>query len=264
MITAVVVVLAVLGLLVGSFLNVVIARVPEGRSIVRPRSACPKCGSFVRPRDNVPVISWLLLHGRCRDCAAPISVQYPLVEAGNAVLWALLGSWALLVGEEPGLLPLLLVLASAGLSLAVIDAQHHRLPNAIVMPLWPITLLGLACAAWIDGTAAWTEALLGAVVWTVVIGGLWALTRGRGMGLGDVKLAPVLGSVLGWLGVGVAIFGLVLAFAVGATVGLVALVSRRSGWGSRIAFGPFLLIGALAAVLAGDPFVEWYLRVSGL
>ena len=261
---ALVVVLALIGLLVGSFLNVVIVRVPDGRSVVRPKSACPHCGAFISPRDNVPVVSWLMLRGRCRTCRAPIPVQYPLVEAGNAVLWAMLGAWA---GVEVGrlaLLPLLLVLASAGLALAVIDARHHRLPSAIVMPLWPITILGLGLAAWLGGSAAWTSALVGALAWVVVLGGIWAATGGRGMGLGDVKLAPVLGAVLGWLGIGVALFGLLTAFAIGAVVGLVALASRHRQWSSRIAFGPFLLIGALVAVFVGAPVVAWYLRVIGL
>ena len=259
-----VVALALLGLLVGSFLNVVIARVPEGRSVIRPRSACPRCGVFIAPRDNIPVASWLMLRGRCRACGEPIPVQYPLVEAGNAVLWALLGAWAGVDVGRLALLPLLLVLTSAGLALAVIDARLHRLPNAIVVPLWPISILGLGLAAWLSGSAAWTSALLGALVWMGVLGGLWLVTRGRGMGLGDVKLAPVLGAALGWLGVGIAIFGLVLAFAIGAVVGVIALASRRSGWHQRIAFGPFLLAGALVAVLAGERIVSWYLDLSGL
>ena len=259
-----VVALALLGLLVGSFLNVVIARVPEGRSVIRPRSACPRCGAAIASRDNVPVVSWLVLRGRCRRCAAPISVQYPLVEAGSGALWGLLGAWASGDGVRLALLPLLLVLASAGLALAVIDARHHRLPNAIVVPLWPITLLGLAGAALISGSGAWVSALLGALVWTAVLGGLWLITQGRGMGLGDVKLAPVLGAALGWLGVGIAIFGLVLAFAIGAVIGVIALASRRRERNQHIAFGPFLLVGALGAVLAGEPVVAWYLHASGL
>lgn len=264
MTAALVVGLAVVGLLVGSFLNVVIARVPEGRSIVRPRSACPRCGALIRARDNIPVISWLLLRARCRHCAAPIPVRYPIVEAGNALLWVVVGAWAGTQVERLAVLPLLLVLVSAGLALAVIDVHHHRLPNAIVLPLWPVTLLGLALAGWLGQAVAWPSAIGGALTWTLVLGGIWVVTRGRGMGLGDVKVAPVLGAVLGWLGFGIAIFGLGLAFALGAVVGLVVVITGRRGLGSRIAFGPFLLLGAFIAVIAGEPVVEWYLRVSGL
>ncbi|HBJ73536.1 MAG TPA: prepilin peptidase, partial [Actinobacteria bacterium] len=117
--------LAVLGLLIGSFLNVVIARVPEGQSIITPASACPRCGALLRWRDNVPLLSWILLRGRCRACDMPISVRYPLVEATNALLWIALAWWALAVPDRMSLLPLLLVLASAGLALAVIDIEHH-------------------------------------------------------------------------------------------------------------------------------------------
>lgn len=264
MTAAFVIALALIGLLVGSFLNVVITRVPEGRSVIRPRSACPRCQAAISPRDNIPVVSWLVLRGRCRRCTAAISAQYPLVEAGNGALWVVLGVWAGSSSQRLALLPLLLVLASAGLALGVIDTQHHRLPNAIVLPLWPITLLGLGAAAWIAGSASWSSAIAGALVWTMLLGGLWVATRGRGMGLGDVKLAPVLGAVLGWIGVGIAIFGLVLAFAIGAAVGLIALASRHRQWSSRMAFGPYLLTGALLGVLVGEPVVAWYLRMSGL
>ena len=259
-----VIVLVILGLLVGSFLNVVIARVPEGQSIVTPASRCPRCGAQLRWRDNIPLVSWSLLHGRCRSCAAPISVRYPLVEAGNALLWLLLTLWALGDGSRLSLLPLLLVLSSAGLALAVIDIEHHRLPDAIVLPLYPVTAVGLVLNEVCAAEGHWLPAMCGAAIWGATIGGLWLITGGSGMGLGDVKLAPLLGAVLGWLGIAEAVIGLFAAFALGAIIGLVLIVARRRARRSRMAFGPFLLGGALLALLFGARLWDVYVRAMGL
>ena len=255
--------LGVVGLLVGSFLNVVIARVPEGRSIVRPGSACPACGTPIQPRDNIPLLSWVLLRGRCRTCQAPISVRYPLIELANAALWFGLAWWALAPGNPAELLPTLLVVGSAGLALAAIDLDHHRLPNAIVYPLYPVVLAGL-CLAALVGPQAWLAALVGAGLWLLVIGGLWLASGGRGMGLGDVKLAPVLGAVLGWLSVGVAVIGLFTAFVLGAIVGLALMLAGRAGRRSRIPFGPYLVAGYLLAIFVGPPVWAGYLASAGL
>ncbi len=256
--------LGVLGLLVGSFLNVVIARVPQGKSIVMPASSCPRCGAQLLSRDNIPVLSWLLLRGRCRSCREPIAVRYPLVEAGNAVLWLTLCWWAI---QEPGrtsLLPLLLILSSAGLALAMIDIEHHRLPDAIVLPLYPVTAIGLLLCQLIDSQGHWPSAVVGAMIWALVIGGLWLLTAGRGMGRGDAKLAPVLGAVTGWMGVAIAGIGLMTAFALGAIAGLVLILAGRRGRQSRLAFGPFMLIGTLFAVLFGQVVWDLYSHAIGL
>jgi len=135
--------LGVLGLIIGSFLNVVVWRIPRGESIVSPPSACPRCGHRIRARDNVPVVSWLLLRARCRDCHAPISLRYPLVEAATGVLFVLVAlrvgwSWAM-----PGYL----YLAAVGLALALIDLDTHRLPNSLVLPAYPVTAVLLAIAS---------------------------------------------------------------------------------------------------------------------
>lgn len=262
--TATILALGVLGLLVGSFLNVVIARVPSGASIVSPGSSCPACGVSIRWRDNIPVLSWLLLHGRCRDCAAPISARYPIVEASTSVLWMLLAVWALVEPAATGLLPLLLVVGSFGLALAVIDRDYHRLPDVLVLPLYAVTAAGLLLSQAVSGSGHWIPALCGAAIWLAVIGGLWLVTGGRGMGLGDVKLAPVLGATLGWLGVGSAVVGLLVAFILGTLVGLLLMARHRAQRRSRIAFGPFLLAAALVGVLAGAPLWSTYTRVSGL
>jgi leader peptidase (prepilin peptidase) / N-methyltransferase len=250
--------LGLLGLAVGSFLNVVVYRVPLGLSIVRPGSACPGCHTPIAARDNIPVLSWLLLRGRCRTCGTRISARYPLVELLNAVLWLGLAWWAV-TADALGLLPLLLVLGSAGVALAFIDLEHHRLPDAIVLPLYPVTVLGLVLAGLVSGEWPLASAGIGVAVWLGVIGGLWLLSGGRGMGFGDVKLAPVLGATLGWTGVGAAVVALFAAFALGAVVGIVLLLARKAGRRSALPFGPFLLVGALIGLVIGPRVADAYL-----
>lgn len=246
-----------LGLAVGSFLNVVIYRVPLGLSVVRPGSACPGCRTPIAPRDNIPLLSWLLLRGRCRSCGTPISARYPLVELLTAVTWLATAAWANATGNL-GLLPLLLVLASAGIALFAIDLEHHRLPDAIVLPLYPVTVAGLALDGMVTGEWPLIPALLGTAVWVLVIGGLWLATGGRGMGFGDVKLAPVLGATLGWVDVGAAAVALFAAFALGAVVGIALLAARRAGRKSALPFGPFLLLGAAVGLVAGPTIAGAY------
>lgn len=247
-----------LGLAVGSFLNVVIHRVPRDLSIVRPGSACPGCHTPIAARDNIPVLSWILLRGRCRTCGAPISPRYPLVELLNAVLWLGLAWWAIAT-DSLGLLPLLLILGSAGVALTFIDLEHHRLPDAIVLPLYPVTVAGLALAGVVSGEWPLLDAVIGVAAWLGVIGGLWLVSGGRGMGFGDVKLAPVLGATLGWTGVGAAVVALFAAFALGAVVGLALMAARRAGRRSALPFGPFLLVGALIGLVAGPWIADAYL-----
>ena len=252
-----------LGLAVGSFLNVVIYRVPLGLSIVSPGSACPGCHTAIAARDNIPVLSWLLLRGRCRTCGARISPRYPLVELLNAVLWLGLAWWAL-TADALGLLPLLLVLGSAGIALAFIDLEHHRLPDAIVLPLYPVTAAGLVLDGLVTGEWPWLDLAIGVAVWLGVIGGLWLVSGGRGMGFGDVKLAPVLGGVLGWTAVAAAVVGLFAAFALGAIVGIALMLARKAGRRSALPFGPFLIVGALIGLVAGSWVADAYLgTISG-
>jgi leader peptidase (prepilin peptidase) / N-methyltransferase len=246
------------GLIVGSFLNVVIYRVPEGLSVVRPGSACPQCHEPITPRDNIPVLSWLVLRGRCRHCQAPIPARYPLVEALSAVVWIALGWWALGPDGIDPLLPLLLILGSAGVALSFIDLDHHRLPNVIVLPLYPVTAAGLVLAGALSGEWPVGPALAGAAAWLAVIGGIWLVTRGRGMGLGDVKLAPVLGATLGWVSVGSAAVGLFAGFVLGAVVGVVLIARGRAGRRSHLPFGPFLLVGAAVGLFAGSAIATAY------
>lgn len=271
---AVVLLAAVLGLAVGSFLNVVVHRVPNGLSVVAPGSACPGCGHGIRPRDNVPVVSWLVLRGRCRDCAAPISARYPLVELATAALFAVVAGVTV-----PGLglatdgraaattvvaLVALLYLMAISIALALIDAEVHRLPNAIVLPAYPVLAALLVTSSALSGDWA---ALGRAGTGLVVLGGaylLLALAVPGGMGLGDVKLAGVLGMVLAYLGWGPLTVGAFGAFVLGGTFAIGLMVSGRARRGSGVPFGPWMLGGAWLGVFAGQPLLDGYLRIIGL
>jgi leader peptidase (prepilin peptidase)/N-methyltransferase len=250
-----VLVCAAFGLLIGSFLNVMIWRVPRGESLVSPPSHCPVCDNAVRPRDNVPVLSWLVLRGRCRDCDAPISPRYPLVEAGTALVFAVL---AARIGFEPEL-PAFLYLGAIGVALALIDLDVKRLPNAIVLPSYGVAgvLLG-AAAVFGDDLGGYLRAALG----MAALFGLYfalALVYPAGMGFGDVKLAGLLGLYLGWLGWGEVVSGGFLGFLFGGVVGGGLMVARRAGRKSQIPFGPFMLAGAFAAILWGGALADLYL-----
>jgi leader peptidase (prepilin peptidase) / N-methyltransferase len=239
----------VFGLCVGSFLNVVIARVPDGRSIVTPGSACPRCGSPIAWYDNVPVLSYLLLRGRCRHCAGAISWRYPLVEAATGALFAL----AILArGAGPDLVPAL-VLAAALVAVTGIDLDHQIIPDVVTLPG---IAAGLAFSL-ITGHPRWTDALIGVLVG----GGLFFLiivaSRG-GMGGGDMKLAAMLGAFLGWRSLLVAILAAVLA---GGILAIALLALRRRGRKDAVPFGPFLAMGGLVALFWGPPLIDWYLGV---
>ena len=251
---------AMLGLLVGSFLNVVVWRVPRGESVVRPPSACPACGSPVRPRDNVPVVSWLLLRGRCRDCAARVSRRYPLVELASAGLFAVM---ALRFGFDP-VLPAFLYLAAVGLALALIDLDCKRLPDALTLPSYPIVaaLLALAAAFGSD-SGSFVRALLGGLAMYAVYFAL-AFAYPAGMGFGDVKLSGVLGMGTAWLGWGAWTVGLFLGFLFGGLFGVGLLLARRGGRKTAVPFGPFMLLGFLVSVLVGPELAGAYLRSAGL
>lgn len=262
MTTVVTVLAVVLGLAVGSFLNVVVHRVPKGLSLVRPGSACPSCGSAVRPMDNVPLVSWLVLRGRCRDCRAPISTRYPLVEAGTAVLF---GSVALLLQQTDRLwaVPAYLYLAAICVALALIDIDVHRLPDAIVMPAYPVAAALLGLASWqLDDWPALLRAAIGAATLWIVYFGL-AVVKPGGMGFGDVKLAGVLGAYLGWLGWGSLVIGAFSAFVLGGVYAIVLLVGRRVTRSSGIPFGPWMIAGAAVGIGMGERLWQGYLGLLG-
>ncbi len=248
----------VLGLVVGSFLNVVAARVPVGASVVSPRSACPRCGHEIRNRDNVPVLSWVLLRGRCRDCAEPISARYPAIELATGVLFA---ATALRFGLSAEL-PAFLLLAAVSVVLAVIDLDTMRLPDAIVLPTYPVAF-GLGLLTVTDG--GWgpmVRAVIGGLVLMLAYGALWFFTNA--MGFGDVKLAGLLGGYAAWLGWGSLVIAGFGAFVLGGVVGLVLMATGRAKRRSAIPFGPFMLASTWIAVFAGEAIVGLYLSVSGL
>lgn len=253
--TAVVVSAGVLGALIGSFLNVVVWRVPRAESVVSPPSACPGCGTRIRPWDNVPVLSWLVLRGRCRDCRGAISVRYPLVELGTAVLFVLV---VLRLGVTPEL-PAYLYLAAVAVALALIDIDVRRLPDAIVLPSYVVVgvLLAVAAAVGGDWPALLRAGVGGAALWLLYL--TLALLRPGGMGLGDVKLAGVLGAATAWFGWGAFAVGSFVPFLVGGAYGLVLMALRRAGRRSAIPFGPFMLVGAAVGIAAGEDLAAWYL-----
>ncbi|QBI21554.1 prepilin peptidase [Egibacter rhizosphaerae] len=249
-----------LGLLAGSFANVAIVRVPEGGSVVRPRSACPGCDARIAPRDNVPVLSWLWLRGRCRSCAERIPVRYPLVEIGIGVLFGVV-AWR--VGLDP-LLPAWLLFAWTLFVLAVIDLRVRRIPNRLTYPLTPVLLLLVVGGALLGGDPAGAlRGVLGGVAAFAALLAL-ALISPRGMGMGDVKLAGFIGVGLGPLGWGEVLLGVFGGFLVG---GIVAIALLATGLRTRkdyVPFGPSLAAGALAALLVGEPIIDAYRAAVGM
>jgi leader peptidase (prepilin peptidase)/N-methyltransferase len=260
---ALVTVAAVFGVVIGSFLNVVIYRVPRGESVVRPRSHCPACDAQIRPRHNVPIVSYLMLRGRCASCGAPISRRYPLIEAATGVLFAATTAWALSSGHGP-LLPALLYLAAAGVALAAIDLELHRLPNAIVVPSYPVVAVLLTAAAWWSGD--WW-ALGRAAIGAAVLFGFYlllVLIYPAGMGWGDVKLAGVLGGVLAFVSWSALVVGAFAGFVFGAVVAVAAIAARRGNGKTALPFGPFMLLGVIGGVVFGADIASAYWGVLGV
>jgi leader peptidase (prepilin peptidase)/N-methyltransferase len=250
----------VIGLIIGSFLNVVIWRVPRGESIVSPPSACPRCGTPIAPRDNVPVLSWLVLRGRCRHCSEPISARYPGVELLTGVLFALV-AWRFDLTWQ---LPAYLYLAAVGVALAFIDLDHKRLPDVLTLPSIVVALALLALPALLDGAwDSWLRALLGgAALFAFYF--LLLVVYPAGMGFGDVKLAASLGIYLAWLSWGILVLGGFLGFLLGALVGGALMLVGKAGRKTKVPFGPFMIVGAWVAILVGQPIVDWYAGVLGV
>ncbi len=267
-------VVGVFGAAIGSFLNVVIHRVPLGVSVVRPPSACAMCSAPVRPYDNIPIVSWLVLRGRCRDCAAPFSIRYPLIELATALAFAAIAAVQLpaLVATTTmtDALAVLLVtvallyFASISIALTAIDLDTHRLPDAIVLPAYPVLAALLAAAAIAAGDlesaarAAAGAGILFAAYLTL------ALISPRGMGMGDVKLAGVIGLMLGWYGWAALAVGALAAFILGGLVGVALIAARRASRNTGIPFGPWMLGGAWVGILLGEPIARGYLALFGL
>lgn len=262
----VVVMSGVFGLLIGSFLNVVVYRVPAGASLV-PGSRCPNCDTAIRPWQNVPVLSWLVLRGKCAACKAPISLRYPLVEAGTGLAFAVTAWWWLNQGEivwpsvTSSLLMLLayLFLAAVSIALGLIDLDTSRLPDVIVLPSLLIFVV-LAVAATVFGAdpSSLGRATIAGGALALFYGLLWFFWPG-GMGLGDVKLAALLGFALGWLGWGELFVGAFAAFVLGGIFSMLLILLKRAGRGTRIPFGPWMLLGAWLGIFSGAGVATWYL-----
>jgi len=244
--------IVLLGLLIGSFLNVCIYRLPRGESIVWPGSRCPSCGRALAWFENVPVFGWLALRGRCRTCHARISVVYPLVEAVTAALF--LAAW---LTYGPSLLLLVRLAFICGLIvLFVIDWQHQILPDKVTLPG---VVVGVIASIFLP--PGWLSAVIGLAVGGIfpfLVAEVYFRLRGReGMGMGDFKMLAMVGAFLGWPLVWIV---LILSCVLGIVIGGGALLVTRRGMGTRIPFGTFIAVAALLGALIGGPMVQTYER----
>ncbi|MEZ5425661.1 MAG: prepilin peptidase [Pyrinomonadaceae bacterium] len=267
----------VVGAIVGSFLNVVIHRIPREESVVFPNSACPKCQKPIKPYDNIPILSWLILGGKCRNCKNPISPRYPAVEFLNAILFCLV-FWQ--IGFNP-FLPVALIFSASILALVFIDAEHMILPNVITYPLLLLALLVRVIFPFFWGTAyfpdlvhfpldqlgnlpVWLNSLLGAVLGGLVGGGslwlvgeIWKRLRGvDAMGLGDVKMMFGIGALIGWR---LALLSIFIGAFTGAVAGILVISRQKErNLQAQIPFGIFLGIGSVISLLFGEHLIRWY------
>ncbi len=239
-----------LGAVVGSFLNVVIHRLPLGQSLVHPPSHCPRCGARVRPHHNLPVIGWLLLGGRCRDCREPISPRYPLVEALTAVLAA--GWWAR--AESALAFGVYFVFLAGLVAVTFIDLDHKIIPDSLSLGG---VVLGMAASFLLP--LGWKDSLVGAAagggILAAVAYGYEAVTGREGMGFGDVKLLAAIGAFLGWQAV---LFTVFVSSVTGSVVGLAAIAMGGRDLRFEVPFGPFLALGAVVYLFFGPELVRWY------
>lgn len=246
-----------LGLVVGSFANVCIHRLPRRESVVSPPSRCPACGALIRARDNVPVLGWVLLHGRCRDCRAPIAWRYPAVEAANGLLWLAL---AFVHGPRPRTL-VLAALVTALLVLSLIDLDHQILPDALTLPG---IAAGLA-ASFLPGShvaplAAAAAAAGGWLAFAAVAKAYERLRGLEGLGQGDWKMAALLGAFLGWQKM---LLTVLLASIAGTAVGLGAVALRGRDLRLALPLGTFLGGAGMVVVFFGDAILAWYRGLFG-
>jgi len=268
----------IFGAVIGSFLNVVIHRVPNEESIVFPNSACPKCGKAIAGYDNIPIFSWLLLGGKCRNCKEPISFRYPAVELLTALSFVLV-FWQ--IGFDP-LLPVGLIFVAVTIALMFIDAEHMILPNVITYPFFVFAILVriiypvafgtifsdmvAAPMSSMNGYPTWIVSLVGALLGALAGGGslwlvgeVWKRLRGvEAMGLGDVKMMLGFGALLGWR---LALFSIFIAAFAGAVIGIGVIVKQKDkNFQAQIPFGIFLGIGSVTALLFGEQMIGWYMQ----
>lgn len=242
------------GLIVGSYLNVVIHRLPRGISTVLPPSACPRCRARIRALDNIPVVSYLLLRGRCRGCGAPISWRYPVVEASTGLLFLMsyrhFGlQWDTLVA---------LLFCCVLVVLAMIDFEHYILPDRLTLPGIVVGLGGSFWVSWTTWFWALVAAILGAGVLLAMAGAWYLLRKEEGMGLGDVKMLAMIGAFLGLQGMIISLFVAALA---GALTGIVLMARGHLDRRGKLPFGSFLSLGALVALFFGEAMMASYTRL---
>lgn len=251
-----------LGLIVGSYLNVLIHRLPLGMSTVRPRSRCPRCDAPIRARDNVPLVSFLVLGGRCRSCGARIGWRYPAVEAATSLLF--LACYLRFGFSWEGLAAA--IFAALMLALGMIDFDHMILPDRLTWPAMAVGILLQPLLPWARlGPGPWwalAGGALGAAVGSGILLAVWLawylIRHEEGMGLGDVKMLAAIGAFLGWKGVLVSLFFAALS---GAVVGLTLMAAGKLGAKSRLPFGVFLALGGLVALFVGERLVAAYARL---
>jgi leader peptidase (prepilin peptidase)/N-methyltransferase len=265
------------GASIGSFLNVVIHRVPREQSIVFPSSACPKCGNAIKSYDNIPILGWLMLGGKCRNCKEPISFRYPAVELFTGLVW-LVVFWQ--IGFTP-MLPVAFAFLSAIIALMFIDAEHMILPNVITYPFFAIAIAvriifplifatdyfgdsAYAPLVSMSGYPLWVISLTGAILGALagggslwLVGAIWKALRGvDAMGLGDVKMMLGVGAILGWR---LSILSIFIAAFTGAVIGMAVIAKQKDrDMQTQIPFGIFLGIGSIVALLFGEQLVRWY------
>lgn len=242
----------IFGLVIGSFLNVCIHRLPSSQSIVHPRSRCPQCGHLIRVYDNIPVLSYLILRGRCRDCGARISLRYPVVEL-------LSGAFAAMAVARFGLgwqALLMYALIAGFLVITFIDLDHRIIPDVITLPGIPIGLAASFGPGMISPLESLVGILAGGGSLFLVAWGYQLVTKREGMGGGDIKLLAMIGAFIGWKGVLLTIF---IASLTGTLAGMALIFRRRGDMKLAVPFGPFLAVGAIAYLFMGPELMSWYL-----
>ena len=249
----------IFGLLIGSFLTVVIHRVPRQEGIARGRSKCPSCGTEIRAIDNIPVVSWLLLRGRCRSCGARISPEYPLTEALTALLFVLAAAL---------LEPLHIAIGGAAflalmLAIALIDARHRIVPNKLVYPALVVFAVAIGVGDLLDGGVSFVSALIGLGAYSIPLF-VVALIAPGGLGMGDVKLTAFIGLALGALALSLVAVAAGVGILAGGLGAVAAMAVLRYGRKQQMPFGPFLALGAVVALLWGHPIADAYLSLVGL
>ncbi|MFL6162254.1 MAG: prepilin peptidase [Jatrophihabitantaceae bacterium] len=254
---------AVLGLATGSFLTVVIHRVPAGQPLLEPASHCTHCRTPVRSLHTLPVVGWLALRGRCADCGVRIGVRYPLVELSTCLAFVAV-TFSLQRMGQPALLPAWLYFTAMAVALAAIDLDCYRLPNAIVLPSYPVlAVLLVAGAAWQRDFPAMIRAAIGCLV---LFGGYFAIAflYPRGMGFGDVKLAGLVGGMLACLSYSALLVGGFGAFLLGGIAGMVVILGAGGNRKTALPFGPFMLSAAILALFFAQPIVSAYRQLTGV